>query len=75
MLSFNLVIEDLIFSSMSGSLTIGCTKKFQSRNRGSYLFKSGRNWTLDWMMPKFQSRNRESYLFKPYALWVDRPAI
>ena len=38
---FNLVIENLIFSSLDSANTDANNKKFQSRNRESYLFKSG----------------------------------
>ena len=64
-LRFNLVIENLFFSSsvhetVMDKIVVG----FQSRNRESFLFKStrfdGNLATTD----KFQSRNRESFLFK-----------
>ena len=39
-LSFNLVIENLIFSRGHWRAVIGILRPFQSRNRESYLFKS-----------------------------------
>ena len=66
---FNLVIEVLLISSLScgsypkTSLKVG----FQSRNRGSFDFKSVP--TLVQVVPQsvFQSRNRGSFDFKYYG--------
>ena len=38
--------------------------KFQSRNRGSFLFKHIDGDYLDYSLFQFQSRNRGSFLFK-----------
>ena len=43
MSSFNVVIENLIFSSLHGNPVVQLRHKFQSRNRESYLFKQRRN--------------------------------
>ena len=66
---FNLVIENLIFSSLPKCRTkVFIRWKFQSRNRESYLFKY-RKRTVYKRYCGFQSRNRESYLFKRLPLW------
>ena len=63
---FNLVIEVLFFSSFGKRLqTTPRHCLFQSRNRGSFLFKvctQPVRW-YGWIL--FQSRNRGSFLFKP----------
>ena len=65
-ISFNLVIENLIFSRLGRwMVSVRCNRRFQSRNRESYLFKlAGLPAYLNDLRLMFQSRNRESYLFK-----------
>ena len=65
-LSFNLVIENLIFSSLRffALRKYARTHVFQSRNRESYLFKYEKGRVASYLYVAFQSRNRESYLFK-----------
>ena len=62
--SFNLVIENLIFSRSLEDWNIATIGTFQSRNRESYLFKFPFSDVFPYLS-LFQSRNRESYLFKP----------
>ena len=63
-ISFNLVIEYLLFSRTL-SLPVDCqVYKFQSRNRVSSLFKITFTGTGALKLIKFQSRNRVSSLFK-----------
>ena len=62
---FNLVIENLIFSSQQELIEGNHPHEtFQSRNRESYLFKFDENAYPFADVAMFQSRNRESYLFK-----------
>ena len=69
--SFNLVIESLIFSSATSATSATLRYGFQSRNRESYLFKIRQAFTDVGNALKFQSRNRESYLFKFMADTAD----
>ena len=66
--SFNLVIEVLLISSLlKVNVSDGTLAWFQSRNRGSFDFKS---WSVDFVViygDTFQSRNRGSFDFK--NLW------
>ena len=61
---FNLVIEVLFFSSSKERYTTARKAMFQSRNRGSFLFKQGQGETENVRQRRFQSRNRGSFLFK-----------
>ena len=69
---FNLVIENLIFSSIAHTSKRPPSRVFQSRNRESYLFK-GTSKARSRKGCRFQSRNRESYLFKikKSPEWID----
>ena len=73
MFSFNLVIEVLFFSSqMCPVMWLRKRFPFQSRNRGSFLFKLfpiANRPNFVWM---FQSRNRGSFLFKEKCLYANR---
>ena len=62
--SFNLVIENLVFSSQIQEPQQLFIWMFQSRNRESCLFKWKRKAIPQWKTVAFQSRNRESCLFK-----------
>ena len=62
---FNLVIENLFFSSERPiQLKKRMLVMFQSRNRESFLFKCELSECIVNAATEFQSRNRESFLFK-----------
>ena len=61
---FNLVIEVLFFSSLRVTADCLYFEPFQSRNRGSFLFKPSMDTDDPNIRGLFQSRNRGSFLFK-----------
>ena len=67
---FNLVIEVLFFSRQGGLVIKLPCQSFQSRNRGSFLFKIGLRLFAMPTEQSFQSRNRGSFLFKGTKLDV-----
>ena len=71
---FNLVIENLIFSSQLGNTSQRASKAFQSRNRESYLFKTHTCELRPGFFLQFQSRNRESYSFQVTCLPLPKKA-
>ena len=62
-LRFNLVIENLLFSTTDcRNLTDSIKLSFQSRNRESFVFYCHHHQDMR-VYERFQSRNRESFVF------------
>ena len=61
---FNLATENLLFSRECELVGLIVDAEFQSRNRESFIFKSGISTNLRKGFSEFQSRNRESFIFK-----------
>ena len=60
---FNLVIENLLISTLGGELGDGTDGPFQSRNRESSYFNDSLGDLDEIVIAQFQSRNRESSYF------------
>ena len=73
---FNLVIEVLLISREAMSIPLcQIIRKFQSRNRGSFDFKSVRSLPTMSLRVPFQSRNRGSFDFKVFRLHFLLPSV
>ena len=63
---FNLVIEILLISSMTGKAGDYLVTEFQSRNRDTFDFKFLKQIWHCFLRQRFQSRNRDTFDFKVF---------